>query len=391
MNRNTTLVMAFMIFVAIGWLSAALGPALPDLAERTGRDLATLGGLVTMVWGGTLVSQLVAGAVNDRFGQRPILLMGVVLVAAGSLVIVSSRNLWLMLAAGAVFGLGFGGLDIGTNLLIAQRFVRRGVPMLNLLHVFFGVGAVIGPALAGLTLKLWDTALPALALGIVVAIAPLPLVLRLDSRAPDRSPANPDVPAASFSYRTPLLWALGALLLLYVGLEAGLGAWTTAYVERTTALNESAAALVTASYWLALTVGRVAGAVYGGRFAPHTVLWACLVGMAAGGFLLVAGSGSAVLTVLAVLVLGVWSGPPFPTVVAITTATFPDGPGKATSVVVAMASLGATTLPWVQGVLLDEVSGLAMTLLVAAEGLTMVAVFAGIRARQTRRARVRAT
>ena len=379
MNRRTTLLMAFTIFIAIGWLSAALGPALPDLAERTGRDLATLGGLITMVWGGTLVAQLVSGAVNDRLGQRPILLAGLILVTVGSLAIVFSRQLWIMLLAGGVFGLGFGGLDIGTNLFIAQRFAQRSVPMLNLLHVFFGVGAVVGPALAGLTLKVWDTALPALGAGIAVALLPLPLVWRLDAVSRPNPPAQNPESGAAFSYRTPLLWALGAILLLYVGLEAGMGAWTTAYVERTTALAESAAALVTAGYWLALTVGRVAGAAYGGRSTPQTVLAVCLGGMLAGGLLLVIGHGSAVLTVLAVLVLGFWSGPPFPTVVAITTATFPDGPGKATSVAVAMASLGATTLPWLQGVVLDEVGGLAMAALIAVEGAAMVLVLAAIR------------
>ncbi len=90
------------------------------------------------------------------------------------------------------------------------------------------------------------------------------------------------------------------------------------------------------------------------------------------------------LTALAVLVLGFWSGPPFPTMVAITTATFPQGPGKATSVVVAMASFGATTLPWLQGALLDRVSGLAMTLLLVAEAALMLVIFAGVHGRRAR-------
>ncbi len=56
MSTRAALTMSFVIFIAIGLLSAALGPALPDLADRAGRDLATLGSLVTMVWSGTLVA-----------------------------------------------------------------------------------------------------------------------------------------------------------------------------------------------------------------------------------------------------------------------------------------------------------------------------------------------
>jgi len=376
--------MSFVIFIAIGLLSAALGPALPDLADRAGRDLATLGSLVTMVWSGTLVAQLVAGALNDRWGQRPVLLAACTLATLGSLGILTLPNLWLLLAAGLIFGLGFGGLDIGTNLFIAQRFAHRSVPMLNLLHTFYGVGSIVGPAIAGLTLRLWDTALPALGVGVLIVVAPLPLILRLDSTPPATARSARRQAAPPFSYRTPLLWTLGLLLMLFVGMEAGMGAWTTAYVDRTTTHGKEVGALITSGYWLALTVGRLVAAGYGGRFSPQTVLLMCMSGLLAGSGLLAIGSGSMVLTALAVLVLGFWSGPPFPTMVAITTATFPQGPGKATSVVVAMASFGATTLPWLQGALLDRVSGLAMTLLLVAEAALMLAIFAGVHGRHAR-------
>lgn len=384
MSNRSALTMSFVIFIAIGLLSAALGPALPDLADRAGRDLATLGSLVTMVWGGTLVAQLVGGALNDRWGQRPVLLAACTLATLGSVGILTLPNLWLLLGAGLIFGLGFGGLDIGTNLFIAQRFAHRSVPMLNLLHTFYGVGSIIGPAIAGLTLRLWDTALPALGVGMLVLIAPLALILRLDSTPPPAAHPARRQSAPAFSYRTPLLWTLGLMLMLFVGMEAGMGAWTTAYVDRTTSQGKEIGALITSSYWLALTVGRLVAAGYGGRFSPQMVLLMCMSGLLAGGGLLAIGSGSVVLTALAVLVLGFWSGPPFPTMVAITTATFPQGPGKATSVVVAMASLGATTLPWLQGALLDRASGLAMTLLIVAEAAVMLLIFMGVRGRQSR-------
>jgi len=384
MSTRAALTMSFVIFIAIGLLSAALGPALPDLADRAGRDLATLGGLVTMVWSGTLVAQLVAGALNDRWGQRPVLLGACTLATLGSLGILTLPNLWLLLAAGLIFGLGFGGLDIGTNLFIAQRFAHRSVPMLNLLHTFYGVGSIVGPAIAGLTLRLWDTALPALGVGVLVVIAPLPLILRLDSTPPAAAHPTRRQAASPFSYRTPLLWTLGLMLMLFVGMEAGMGAWTTAYVDRTTTHGKEIGALITSGYWLALTVGRLVAAGYGGRFSPQTVLLMCMSGLLAGSGLLAIGSGSVMLTALAVLVLGFWSGPPFPTMVAITTATFPQGPGKATSVVVAMASFGAVTLPWLQGALLDRVSGLAMTLLLVAEAGLMLLIFAGVHGRRAR-------
>ncbi|MEW6579313.1 MAG: MFS transporter [Chloroflexota bacterium] len=385
MSPRRLMVMAFALFVAIGWLGGALGPALPDLADQTGGDLAALGGLVTAAFIGTMTAQIVAGPLNDRLGQRPVILVGAALLGLGTLGILFSHSLAATLIIGFMYGFGFGAVDISTNLLIAHRFAQRSVPMLNLLHTFYGVGSVVSPAVAGLTLALWDSALPAFGLGFVAVLIPLPLVWRLDN-VPLPTQQVSAARGDGFSYRVPLLWALGFLLLLFVGLEAGMGAWTTAYVDRTTTLGKEVGALITSGYWLALTVGRVLGALYSARFTPQTVLWACLAGMLGGSALLAVGHGSAALTVLAVLVLGLWSGPPYPTIVAITTATFPNGPGKATSVVVAMASLGAATLPWMQGVLLDRVSALAMALLFVAEALAMVLVMVAVQARSPRRA-----
>ncbi len=394
MGNRGTLVVSFAVFFGIGLVSAAYGPALPDLADQTGSTLSALGALFTVSFLGTMSAQATSGPVTDRIGQRPVLLAGLLLAALGTLVVVTSHSLWLTLAGGAVFGMGFGALDVGTNVLIAETFASRNVSVLNLLHVFFGVGSVAGPAIASLTLSVWDTALPAFVVGIVALLVPVPWILRLSPgpvRAAERPrEANDTTPdagahAARFSYRVPLLWALGLLLLLYVGVESGMGAWTTAYTERSTSFSEEAAALLTSGFWLALTVGRMAGFALGSRYTPFTTLWACLAGMFVGGVMLLIGTGSAVLTVIAVVIIGFWAGPPFPTVIAIVTTTFRSGPGKAASAVVSMASLGAASLPWLQGTILDRAGTTANAAYIAALSALMVLLYVGISRRRQRR------
>lgn len=372
MKQRVTLAASFLIFIGIGLTSSIIGPALPTLADRVGTDLATIGALLTTSYFGTMIAQIVAGPLNDRFGARPVLLAGVTLAASGMILIAMSRTLWIMLPASVVYGFGFGGVDVTTNLLIAQRFAGRSVPVLNLLHVFFGVGSVIGPAVAGLALETTDTAIPALWVGVGVMLVPLPFVLRL-SRGPVAI-VDDGKPTTDFRLWHPLLWMLGGIMLLYVGVEAGLGSWITAYVDRSTSLGEETGALLTSGYWFSLTVGRVLGALYGGRFAAYTVLRWSLLGMFAGSIIFVVGSGNVALTVFAVLVMGVFSGPPFPTVIAIVTATFKRAPGRATSVVTALASVGAQTMPWLMGVFLDLVSPLAAAIFVLAQCILLVGI-----------------
>lgn len=372
MKQRVTLAASFLIFIGIGLISSIIGPALPTLADRTGTDLATIGALLTTSYFGTMVAQIIAGPLNDRLGARPVLLVAIFLSAGGMLLIAVSRTLWIMLPASVVYGFGFGGVDVTTNLLIAQRFAGRSVPVLNLLHVFFGVGAVIGPAIAGLALDTTDSAIPALWVGIGVMLIPLPFVLSL-SRGPVAI-EDDGKPTTDFRLRHPLLMLLGGIMLLYVGVEAGLGSWITAYVDKSTSMGEETGALLTSGYWFALTVGRVLGALYGGRFAAYAVLRWSLIGMFIGSIIFVVGNGNITLTVIAVLVMGVFSGPPFPTVIAIVTATFKRAPGRATSVVTALASVGAQTMPWLMGVLLDLISSLAAAIFVLAQCVLLLVI-----------------
>jgi fucose permease len=102
-----------------------------------------------------------------------------------------------------------------------------------------------------------------------------------------------------------------------------------------------------------------------------------LAGGLAGGTLLATSTGSAPLTIAAVLLLGFSFGPIFPTALAITTATFRRAPGTAASLVVAMGSAGGTLLPWLQGVLLERAGPPASVLLVAAGTLAMLGLHLG--------------
>jgi fucose permease len=361
-------------FLALGFVTAGLGPALPNLAAQTGASLASVGSVVTGLFLGSLGALILAGPLNDRLGQRPLLLVGTLLLALGVLGVTASRQLPLMLLCAVVAGLGHGTLDVSTNVLIAEVFPRRSAAALNLLNVFFGLGAVAGPLAASLTLRAWGTAIPALWIGAGLFAVPFLLMPRLPD-LPRAVPAanRPGRPVLAL-LRSPVLWLLGGLLLLYVGLENGMASWTTEYLRRTTPLDAAAAALVTSGFWLALTAGRVAAAVGGLRLSAGAILRLALGGALAGGLLLAASTGNLLVSVTAVLLTGFCYGPVFPTTLAVTTARFRQAPGTAASLVVAFASAGGTLLPWLHGVVLERVGPQASVALVAAGAILMLAL-----------------
>ncbi len=382
MTRRGALWVTYAIYVTIGFLSAVLGPALDDLAEQVGSTESAIGILLTANFLGALIAQASVGPLMDRFGPRPLLLAGLALSTLGTFGILLSPGLWMIVLAGVIFGTGFGTLDTGSNVLVAELYTDHNVSVLNSLHLFFGIGSVLSPAVAAQALDWSNSAIPAIWIGFIMLLVLWPGILRLPARV-----IHPEVEAAriqlgKFSYRSVLLWGLGGLLLLYVSAEMGLSAWMTQYVEDSTPLSKVAGAQITSIYWLALTVGRLAGIQWGKRLGGDAVLLICLIGSLAGAVLLAAGSGIAALTVIGAMVVGFFFGPIYPTVIAVATATFRNGPGKAASLVAALASLGGMIGPALQGVLLNEVSPVSSIIFVVAQCVALLILHGALRRQQ---------
>jgi fucose permease len=356
-------------------VASALGPALPELAARTGASLAVLGGIFTAMFAGSVTAQFASGPLFDRFGARPVLLTGMLLLIAGMLGVSVAGSLAALFACAVVAGLGFGALDVGFNVMVATTYPERSVWALNLLNLFFGVGAVLSPIIASLTLRNANTAIPALWAGPILFMIAFPLLAYLLPRGHGAAAPHEAGEAQRSVYASALVWLLAFLLFLYVGAESGMNGWTAIYLTETSTLPLALAALGTSAFWVALTLGRLLGAVAGGRVAAWALLLTCLVGAAVGGVLLVLGQSALALSVTGILLIGVSYGPIFPTVIAIITADFPKAAGKAAALAMIFGGLGGMAIPWLQGALLDRRGPLAAALLIAAANIAMIGLY----------------
>jgi fucose permease len=281
--------------------------------------------------------------------------------------------------------LGFGALDVGFNVMVATSYPERSVWALNLLNLFFGLGAVISPIIASFTLRATGTAIPAIWAGPVVFMIAWPLLAWLLPHGHGAATAHVEGESRRSVYASALVWLFAFLLFLYVGVESGMNGWTAVYLTETSSLPLALAALGTSGFWVALTVGRLIGAGAGGRVLPWRLLLACVLASAVGGVLLVLGRSSLALSVTAILLIGVSYGPIFPTIIAIITADFPKAAGKAAALAMIFGGLGGMAIPWLQGVLLVGWGPLAAAGLIAAANLGMVGLYYAARAAERRR------
>lgn len=358
----------------LGIITAGIGPSLPNLAANNSSSLANIGALFSAMYIGSIGAQLFGGFFNDRYGQRAVMLFGLVIMALGSAGMVSSSMLWLTLACAAFSGIGRGALSITSHLLVARVFAERSAPAFNMLNVFYGVGAIVSPFIASYTLSQWDTALPVIWLGVAMLFLQIPVMLRLDGKLPGVIRQGEAQTVRFNPLSDPLLWICGIIALVYVGAEVGYGGWITTYLERSLPINTAVAAQMTSALWVAMTVGRIIAATIGTRISASQLLLGCSLGIAITMQIFLSAAGNVTLTMGSIIVLGLLFGPMYPTLIAITNQSFKKSPSTATSIASAMGSIGATILPWLQGNVMEYQGPSASMLMVSVSLWVIVAL-----------------
>jgi MFS family permease len=371
LSRGGTLALVCGVYVGAGLSLSSLGPSLPALAANIGRDVAAVGAQFTAFSVGVVAVQLAAAPLGQRFGQRAVLGWGALLLGLGILGESLSASLLALLACALLGGLGFGCVLAAGVLLAAGLYAERSTSVLNLVNVFFGVGSILGPLVAGVARARLDAPQLSMILGagLLLLLAPGLYWAADIARRGGAQAATAELPVP-----WGLVLLLGLLLAAYSGTEIAVGGWAALYLESSTAMAPTQVALAVSGFWLALTAGRGLGALLGLRVGARTLLAGALALLAISAGLLLAGVGSGPLSVLALLLFGLGCGPVFPTLMALVAASS-HGRGAATSLALGVGNMGAGVLPPLLGVVLSGSGPRAGALLLLGAATVMLVLF----------------
>ncbi len=149
-------------------------------------------GFIIVIMQGGLVGQLV-----KRFGERGLAIGGMVMLAAGLILLTRSVNLALLLIALGILSAGDGAVTptLSTLLSFAGPTEAQG-ETLGLAQGIAGLGRVVGPLLAGVLFQLGGAGAPFLVGGILAALAAALLLPSLPERKniSDVSTGNESIP-----------------------------------------------------------------------------------------------------------------------------------------------------------------------------------------------------
>lgn len=344
-RRLTLLGYACLLLVGInaGWI----GPFLPEIARLIHIEIDRAGLIVSATAAGYLLALLAAGEMSQHFSARATLAGAMVLLGAGLFGLALAPGLAALLGAAAVIGLGCGAVDVATNALVAELNRERLASALNYLHVMFGVGALMGPLIAGFALAARIPYSVAFTAGAIAAAVVAAALWATPIAEPRMEAVSGGGFLAMLSYAQ--IWILGAILLLYVGAESGIGAWLFVFLRTTGGLGDSPASWGVSLYWLGLILGRVIGGRLAHAMGPREFsIGAAALSAAAIIGLLAAPAAHAFAAVMAILI-GAGFGPVFPNMIAIGAELFPSEVGRMTSVVVAGGAIGGMIVPWMMG------------------------------------------
>ena len=212
-------------------------PALPALTEGFGASMAQAQLTLTALLLAFGLSQLIWGPLSDRFGRRPILLLGMTAYVLASIASTLAPNMGLLIIWRTIQGAA-----MGAGVMCARAIVRdlyapvQGARVMSKALSGLGVTACLSAPLGGLLSDLFNWRIALLALTIFGAVCLMLIVLRFEETVPQKNLRALQPATLLQTWRTilrnPTFWAFSALSgASYAGLFTFLAASSFVFIR----------------------------------------------------------------------------------------------------------------------------------------------------------------
>lgn len=341
----------YLSLMSFGICLTTIGPALKEIQGEMALTSGQLGLFTTALSVGLIISVLTTGVFIDRFRVKSVVLTGQFFITLGLFTFAVMDSFPVGLSAFFMMGLGGGLIEIVVNTLISEIYAQKRTSALNLLHGFFGVGALIGPILMGYLIESgfgWR-----LSYEIITLFSAAALILQLLTSYPKKVSSDP----IDFGYffkilKNPYTLLLGTITILYVGSEMGINYWSVFYMESNIGITKITASSFLSLFWIAMTVGRFICFVIAKKIGGKKLLIS-LSFISIFAFAVFMSADSKAATGGAIFLLGLAFSGVFPTIMALGIDRFPKALGTITGLLMTFMGGGTLLFPWFIGVISD--------------------------------------
>jgi len=345
------LAVIYLIFISLGLPDSLLGSGWPRMQVDFGVPSSYAGYVSMMISCMTVISALYSPRLIRRFHTKWISIISIGLTVLGLLGFSISRSYWMLFLFAVPYGLGAGSIDAAVNHYVASHYKSS---VMNFLHCFYGVGAMISPYIMALALRYagWNegyrwTSYIQLAI-LLVCILSLPLWKKNEETEEEK---NSDSAGIRETIKVPGVLLTLIAFFAYCSGEATCFLWTPSYFAGTKAgLSAETIASFGTLIFTGLMLGRlISGFVsnkLGDRFMIRIGITIELIGIL---MVWVPVSGY-VLAAAGFVIIGIGMGPVYPAIQHMAPSNF--GSRYSAAVIgmqMASAYIGSTIMPVIFG------------------------------------------
>lgn len=346
------LAVIYLAFVSLGLPDSLLGSAWPTMQAEMGVPSSYAGYVSMTIAFMTIISSLVSPWLIRRFETKWIVNVSIALTAIGLVGFSYSDQYWMLFLFALPYGLGAGSIDSALNHYVANYYSSR---VMNFLHCFYGLGAVISPNIMALALKYahWNegyrwTAFIQIGI-LVVCILSLPL-WKANVQADDNAEGSAGIGDA---LKVPGVVLTLIAFFSYCAGEATCFLWTSSYFAGT---KEGISREMIASFgsliFGGLMLGRLIAGFVSNKFGDKKMIRIGIAVEAIGILLVLIPSSGYYIAVIGFLLIGTGMGPIYPAIQHMAPNNF--GRRYSASVIglqMASAYIGSTFMPTVFGLI----------------------------------------
>lgn len=339
---------ALVAALASGGLLALIAGFGEPLVQRLGSDPRGAWRLLRVLHMSLVLCLPLGGAFTDHTGAEYGVIVGALLAATGIALIAVRDNQTAAVGSALLLAAGAACLSPAAAVLFVGAFLPgQPVAALNLGYVAVGLAWLAMPAMLERLLASFDArrALLVLALACllpagVAALTPVALF-----------PLCRHGELANV-FQAPVVWVAGVAALLYLPVQGAMARWTAEQLPRQ-GYSPRGTAWLTGTFWIAFLAGRalaglfVLGPIVSAGNEPWLLLLLAIC--AAVGIGNLAGAGPRASLGVGLVLIGLFCGPIYPTLLGAVMQQFPNEPGTAFGITAAVGSLGnAVLLPLAQ-------------------------------------------
>lgn len=347
----------YLIFVSLGLPDSLLGSGWPQMQAAFNVPSSYAGYVSMTIAFMTIISALLSPKLIQRFHTKWIVICSILLTIVGLFGFSLCTEYWMLLIFAVPYGLGAGAIDAAMNHYVASYYSGA---VMNFLHCFYGLGAVISPYIMALALKTarWNegyrwTAF--LQTGILlVVLCSLPLWYQ--NEQPDEKQAKAAGAGIKEAIRQRGVITTLLAFFAYCAGEATCFLWTPSYFAgMRNGLSEETIASFGSLIFGGLMLGRLLAGMAANRFGDRLMIRIGAAVELVGIVLVMLPTAGYQIAAVGFVVIGTGMGPIYPSIQHMAPANF--GQRYSAAVIglqMAAAYTGTTFMPTIFGLLQQQ-------------------------------------